>query len=69
MKKLVGGIVVVAALLGSAAPVEAATLRQLRRECRQGDADACEELAFRICVRQVRRAGFSPGEAQDICGD
>ncbi len=69
MKKLVGGIVVVAALLGTAAPVEAATLRELRRDCRRGDADACEELAFKICVRQVRRAGFSGAEAREICGD
>ena len=68
MRKLVGGIVVVAALFGSAAPADAATLRELRRDCRGGDADACEELAFKLCVRQVRRAGFSGSEARDICG-
>jgi hypothetical protein len=68
MKRLLGPIVVAAALLGSAAPVEAATIPQLRHDCRKGDADACQEYAFRLCVRRVERKGYSHSEAVDLCG-
>ena len=67
MKKLVGSVILAAALLGSAAPVGAVTLADLKKDCRKGNRDACEEYAFRVCVARLEKKGFSTSAAEDRC--
>ena len=56
VRKFLVGAAIVVGLLGQAATADAASLRSLRRDCRDGDADACREYAYRRCLRAVRAA-------------
>ena len=65
MRKMLVGAIVAIGLLAQTSPA-GASLKSLKRDCRAGDADACEEYAYKRCVAEVKKEGLDPDECDDF---